>query len=333
MKAARAATLGTLVGLVAVPASPVPAYVPNTIDFVGGSAVVAHWPGSAFPIATRVTRGLTNDVPAAAGRAALDAAMATWSTSPDSIVEIFVAAEQRGLEADILDGINVIEFSNDAALDNAQFLTLSFTLMNADGSIVESDMLVNDRAIGFTTTEGSSVGLDLETTMLQEIGRFLGLASSPLGGFVADGTLADDTSVMFPLGRGVGESARTLRDDDVAALAALYPVPGSVRATISGQVVRAGAVVFGAHVVAHEPFQDILVGAVSLPDGTFRIGGLPPGTYLLMAFPLNGAVSPAALGGIFLRDSVDTTFRAASAGQTIRVGAGQSASGIVVEVE
>ncbi len=48
MKAARAATLGTLVGLVAVPASPVPAYVPNTIDFVGGSAVVAHWPGSAF---------------------------------------------------------------------------------------------------------------------------------------------------------------------------------------------------------------------------------------------------------------------------------------------
>lgn len=334
MKVAGPAALVVLVALVATPASPaVPAYVPNTIDFLGGAAVVAHWPTDAFPIATRVTRGLTNDVPAAAGRAALDAAMATWSDSPDSIVEIFVEAEQRGLEANVVDGINAIEFSNDAALDNAQFLTLSFTLMNADGSIVESDLLVNDRAIGFTTIAGSGVGLDLETTMLQEVGRFLGLASSPLGGFGPDGTLSDDTSVMFPVGRGVGDTARTLRDDDVAALAALYPAPDSARATITGQVVRAGTGLFGAHVVAHEPVQDILVGAVSLPDGTFRIGGLSPGTYLLVAFPLNDVVSPAALGGIFLRDGIDTTFRAAAVAQAIRVGAGQTATGVLVRVQ
>ncbi len=332
MSTARSTSAVMLVALV-VAASPVPAYVPNTIDFVGGSAVVAHWPAAAFPIATRVTRGLTNDVPAAAGRAALDAAMSTWSTSPDSIVDIFVEAEQRGLEADVLDGINVIEFSNDASLDAAQFLALTFTLMDADGSIVESDMLINDRAIGFTTTEGSNVGLDLETTMVQQIGRFLGLASSPLGGFGADGTLAAETSVMFPFGRGVGDAARTLRDDDIAALAALYPAPGSARAAITGWVTRAGAPVFGAHVVVHEPFQDILIGAVSLPDGSFSVGGLPPGTYLLAAFPLSGQITPAALGGIFLRDGVDTTFRSAFASQTLRVGAGQTVTGVTVDVQ
>ena len=333
MSAARFSTGAMLAALGVVTASPAPAYVPNTIDFVGGSAVVAHWPAAAFPIATRVSRGLTNDVPASAGRAALDAAMATWSTSPDSIVEIFVEAEQRGLQADVLDGINVIEFSNDAALEAAQFLALTFTLMEADGSIVESDMLINDRTFGFTTTEGSAVGLDLETTMVQQIGRFLGLASSPIGGFEADGTLADATSVMFPFGRGIGDTARLLRDDDVAGLAALYPAPGSSRASISGWVTRAGAPVFGAHVVVHEPFQDILVGAVSLPDGSFDVGGLPPGTYLLVAFPLSGQVTPAALGGIFLRQGVDTTFRSASASQTVRIGAGQTVAGVTVEVQ
>lgn len=333
MKAAPVAALASLAGLVAAAASPAPTYVPNTIDFLSGSAIVAHWPASAFPIATRVTRGLTNDVPAADARAALDSAMATWSASPDSTVEIFVEAEQGGLEANVLDGINVIEFSNDSALDDAQFLTLSFTLMDADGSILESDLLVNDRVIGFTTTAGSNVGLDLETTMLQEIGRYLGLANSPLGGFTDDGELTDDTAAMFPVGRGIGVTMRTLRHDDVAGLAALYPTADSARATISGQVTRDGAPVFGAHVVAHEPFQDVLVGAVSLPDGTFRIGGLPPGTYLLVAFPLSGPVSPAALGGIFARDGVDTTFRAASVDQAIRLGAGQSASGVAVEVQ
>jgi len=60
-------------------ASSAPAYVPNTLDFIG-SPVIAHWSPSDFPIPTRVTPGLSTDITGDADRGALDAAMATMGS-------------------------------------------------------------------------------------------------------------------------------------------------------------------------------------------------------------------------------------------------------------
>ncbi len=312
-------------------ATPALAYVPNTIDWVG-VPVVAHWPADAFPIATRVTPDLTTDVSDGSDRTALERAMATWSSAPDSRAAIFLEAEAP-VEANVLDGINAIEFSNDPALEGAGFVTLTFLLTEADGSIVEADMLVNDRSFGFTTEAGSDVGLDLETVMLKEIGRMLGLSNSPVGARARDGTVEEESAVMFAIGRGIGESARTLRPDDIAGVAALYPAAGSGRGAIAGRVTRNGQPVFGAHVIAYDPIQDVLIGAVSLPDGSFAIEGLPPGRYLLRAVPLSGQVGPPALGGIFDDDDVDTGFTATFFGETVRVGARQRVGGVSIEVQ
>ena len=113
-------------------------------------------------------------------------------------------------------------------------------------------------------------------------------------------------------------------------ISALYPA-GTARGTIRGVATRGGAALFGAHVVAFDPAQGITVGAVSLPDGSFEIGGLPPGRYLLEVAPLTGAVPPASLGGIFLRDDVDTTFQRIFLEQVVNVSAGQ-VTGITAEV-
>lgn len=332
MRRASAVILLAAALAVIVPASPAPAYVHNTIDLVGNVPVITRWPASAFPIPMVVTPGLTTDVNDGTDRAALDAAMATWSASADSAAAVFVQREGR-VEANVFDGINAMEFSNDPALAGAQFLSLSFVLLDPDGTIRESDLLINDREVGFTTTAGSNTGIDLETTMLREMGKFLGLTSSPVGTIEPDQTVNEDSAVMYPVLRGIGEDARALRNDDIAGIASLYPAAGSRRGTITGTVTRAGAPVFGAHVVAHDPVQDILVGAVTLPDGTYTMAGMPAGRYLMEALPITGRVTPASLGGIFLRDDVDTTFRRAFFTQTVRLSAGGTVAGVSVEVE
>jgi hypothetical protein len=112
-------------------------------------------------------------------------------------------------------------------------------------------------------------------------------------------------------------------------MSAMYP-QGSARGAIRGTVLRSGAPLFGAHVVAFEPAQSLTVGAVSLPDGSFEIGGLQPGRYVIEVLPLT---SPASLGGIFLRDDVDTTFLRVFLDTVVTVSAGQTTGGIVAEVE
>ena len=326
----------TLVGMLSVAilaavASPAPGYVPNTIDFVDGEAVTIHWPNRAFPVPVRVTPGLTTDITDDSDRAALDSALATWSNVPGSSAAVFVEREQD-VEAGVADDINAVEFSNDPALDGAQFVAITFFVTSDSGRVFEADMLVNDREIGFTTEAGSDVGLDFETAMLKEFGKFLGLANSPVGGFNSDGDIDETSAIMYGVARGIGETARVLEDDDIAGIHAIYPQQGANFGAIRGTITRNGNPVFGAHVVAHDPIQDILVGAVTLPDGSYEMAGLPPGVYLMEVLPLGSPVPPAALGGIFTREAVDTTFTRAFFNTRVLIGRGQTVSGQDLEV-
>jgi hypothetical protein len=324
--------IAALVGaLVLSVSSSVPAYVPNTIDFTDGEAVVTHWPDSAFPIPIRVTPGLTTDINDGSDRAALESALASWNNVQGSSAAVVIEREQD-VEAGQVDGINAVEFSNDPALDGAQFVALTFKLTNDEGRILESDMLINDREIGFTTSGGANTGLDLETAMLKEFGKFLGLANSPVGGFNSDQEIDETSAVMYSLSRGIGETARALQPDDIAGIHVMYPAPGTNLGSISGTITRGGQPVFGAHVIAYDPVDDRLIGALTLPDGTFHIGGLAEGRYLMEVLPLAGPASPATIGGIYLRESVDTSFQRKFFDITVRLAAGQSASGLTLEV-
>ncbi len=92
--------------------------------------------------------------------------------------------------------------------------------------------------------------------------------------------------------------ARPLAADDIAGLSLLYPT-GSFKAntgTIAGRVAASGSGLGLASVVAISP-NGAAVSALSAPDGTYRIEGIPAGSYYVYAHPLPPAlpaeVSPA----------------------------------------
>jgi hypothetical protein len=95
---------------------------------------------------------------------------------------------------------------------------------------------------------------------------------------------------MFPIAFSRGTLNRTLRPDDVAGIADIYGTDTFRKSTgsITGRILKNGAGVLGAHVIAFNPATGVMVGGFTLsPDGTFVIAGLEPGPQLLRVEPLD----------------------------------------------
>ena len=81
--------------------------------------------------------------------------------------------------------------------------------------------------------------------------------------------------------------ARDLDADDIAGARTLYPVGGSP-GSIAGHVTVNGSPAFGAQVVAVSASGPVAASALTLPDGSYAIEQLAPGTYQVYAEPLDG---------------------------------------------
>lgn len=125
-------------------------------------------------------------------------------------------------------------------------------------------------------------------TLVHEFGHTLGLQHSMTGG-------AMSTSII----RGTSK-ANPLTADDVAGLSVLYPTPEfrAYTGSITGKVTVAGVGANLASVVALSA-DGTAVGSLTLPDGTYRIEGLPAGEYRVYAHPLppaqEGEANPAGI--------------------------------------
>ncbi len=118
-------------------------------------------------------------------------------------------------------------------------------------------------------------------TIVHEFGHSLGLQH----------TLT--SSVMSTQITAATTKAAPLAADDIAGISLLYPASGFVAATgiISGSVMINGGGVNMADVVALST-NGTAVSALTNPDGTYQIRGIPPGQYYVYAHPL----PPAAQG-------------------------------------
>jgi hypothetical protein len=97
--------------------------------------------------------------------------------------------------------------------------------------------------------------------------------------------------MMYPYGDSGGNQQRELAVDDVVGVAFLYPAPAFAAATgtISGTVSLNGVGIFASHlVVAEKDSGVVVVDGLSTPDGSYRIEGVPPGAYRVLALPLSG---------------------------------------------
>ncbi len=111
-------------------------------------------------------------------------------------------------------------------------------------------------------------------TVVHEMGHSLGLQHT------------FTSSVMSTSVTRATSAVRPLDADDIAAVSLLYPRNLAARTgTITGTVTAGGQGVHMASVMAVRP-NGSAVSALTNPDGTYRIDGIPPGTYFICVQPL-----------------------------------------------
>ncbi len=179
--------------------------------------------------------------------------------------------------------------------------TIALTVLGLDvdlsgapsGTIVEGDILVNRDLDYLTDITGQSANSPfLESVVLHEIGHLLGLNHSPVG----------SATLWWYQGGGVGPAAG-LPSDELAWARATYGLPATLAGTgtVRGTVKVGGVGLLGALVFAERNGGIVESGTATAADGSFRIPGLPPGTYRLRVQPLD----PNSGGDTFLVRGLD----------------------------
>ena len=246
-----------------------------------------------FPIRYYVTDQGASGVSSQEFQGAVSRAFGTWNAveTARSSSEFAGFTRARPFEDD---GMVVIGYVNRPELERTLAAT-TFLVDVTDGEIVESDIFFNTTFPWSTAASGEAGRFDVESIALHEIGHLHGLGHSALGEteIRAGGRrVLGAESVMFPIAFTAGSIAdRTLRADDVAGLADIYPRTGTASrrlGSITGKVTKNGAGVMGAHVVAFNPSSGALIGGFTLnEDGSFTITGLEPGPHVLRVEPLD----------------------------------------------
>lgn len=125
-----------------------------------------------------------------------------------------------------------------------------------------------------TLAPGPSYTEGFYLTVVHEMGHALGLQHT------------FTSSVMSTAVTRATAELAPLDEDDIAAISVLYPRNfGANTGSVTGTVTVGGAGVHMASVVALRPGGSA-VSALTNPDGTYRIDGVPPGSYFVYVQPL-----------------------------------------------
>jgi hypothetical protein len=145
--------------------------------------------------------------------------------------------------------------------------------------IVRSQMLLRS---DLSAQPGPSYSELFFTTLVHEFGHTMGLQHT-LTSSVMSTAITSSSTKAAPLG-----------PDDIAAISLLYPASGYAPTvgSISGQVTLPNGNGVGMASVVAISTSNAPISAITNPDGTFEIDGLPPQQYYLYVHPL----PPAQLG-------------------------------------
>jgi uncharacterized protein (TIGR03437 family) len=163
------------------------------------------------------------------------------------------------------------------------------TVMVGTTTIIGGQVLLSNNT---NKGPGPSYLEEFYTTAVHEIGHALGLQHTWTSSAMSQDVIRNTTR------------ARPLDADDIAALSVLYGKANWTAnfGSISGRVTLNGQGVTLASVVAISP-NGPAISALTNPDGSYQINGLPPNNYLLYVHPLPPDAIPADGSG--LRRPVD----------------------------
>ena len=226
-----------------------------------------------------------------------------------------------GVDVNTSDNQNVVFWVKNSTIVNGGFDNISgalgvtfnsyFTDNNAQA---EADIVFNGVQFDWSADfNNADTGKQfIESTATHEIGHFIGLKHSPVGG----------ATMLFHSPGGVNVQAG-LSSDEIAAARWLYGQPSTLAklGRVRGNVTMNGSTVFGAAVLAEDAGSGNLVaGTVTRADGSYDLPALPPGQYGLRVTPLDPFGAGAFLvrgrdinseqdgAGNYVYDSVQTAF-------------------------
>ena len=315
--------------LMACFAAPTHAYL-KLGALVNGDIVDVTW---REPVRYFISERGANGVSAADLRDAVARAARTWSAVDTARVQ-FEFQGMTSARADVMDGRTTIGFLDRVDLEQVLGAT-SFMIDTTTGAITEADIFINTR-FAWSVAEGGTPGrVDVESILLHELGHLLGLSHSGVGETErqASGSrrVTASGAVMFPIAMSSGTIAeRVLHADDIAGISDLYPTAQTMMDTgsIVGRVTKNGIGVLGAHVLAFNPENGVLIGNFALnPQGDFVIARLPAGPYVLRVEPLDDA-DPES----FFSAPIDADFRVTYAPRMVTAPVGGSSRSIEIRV-
>ena len=284
-----------------------------------------HWDFPSFVVTYQINTSVGSNIVGGSGPAvaAVQHAFATWKAAPNTSLEVSQGSNST-VTTPAFDGVNLVcfvcqaDFAKDASTLAVTLITTADaagedskhnTATKFAGQVLDADIIFNPAVQWVTNGQPDSNQEDLQTVATHEIGHFFGLDHS-----------AVVRAVMYPFGGG---SLTTLSYDDVAGLMQVYPEssPDYTTGKISGTVTFAnGGGVFGAHVFADSTtnsspavggIRKSAIGALTAPDGTYTISGLPPDNYTVGVEPLDGPVTNSNFSGYspaYNKTSVQTNF-------------------------
>ena len=169
---------------------------------------------------------------------------------------------------------------NGGLSDISGALGVTFNSFFLDGTFKEADIAFNGVEYSwFTDFNDSASSLQfVESTAAHEFGHFIGLAHSPAGG----------ASMLYVGGDGVDLQAG-LSSDEITGARFIYMATNqaNARATLKGQVTKAGAGILGAAVTVEDSATNIIAGTVTRAGGNYEMPALPVGNYQVRVSPLD----------------------------------------------
>jgi Matrixin/Domain of unknown function (DUF4214) len=301
-----------------------------TYQFTNASAALQlKWPTTTITVAFSTSLGQPppnikagSDVVGATRRA-----LAHWSQN-SNIRFVETSSDKQSISASGQgDGISLISVAStpeNAAVFppcGSSFVKTGQTRVfyNPDtGAITEADIVINP-CLQFSTDSAFGT-YDLESTLTHEIGHLLGLDHSGIIGATMQPQQGQNGVYSLP-----ALTPRTLSDDDRAAIRNLYG-PRNGLGAIAGTL-NIGTPVYGGHVWAENTGTgQVIAGNVTFSNGAFRIDGLPPGNYRVVAEPLDQPVRAeelASTAGPYgeLRNNARTIFRTVELASQLTVAA------------